>query len=169
MRIVVSDSSCLIDLRKASLLDAFLTLPYEVLIPNTLFEDELLKFTATEKRTLLRNGLKVVDVPGRACCVRARSFNRRRDSPFMTGLRSPWPRNMTAASWSPGIDCSEPWPYATVSRFTACSGSSTRSISTGLRTPSDLVVALRLFEQDSTVRLPRRDLLASIRLYEGRS
>ena len=42
MRIVVSDSSCLIDLRKASLLDAFLKLPYELLIPNTLFEDELL-------------------------------------------------------------------------------------------------------------------------------
>ena len=64
MRIVVSDSSCLIDLRKASLLAAFLELPYEVLIPNTLFDDELLKFTAAEKRSLLRGGLKVVEVPG---------------------------------------------------------------------------------------------------------
>jgi len=44
MRIVVSDSSCLIDLKKASLLGVFLSLPYEILIPNTLFEDELLKF-----------------------------------------------------------------------------------------------------------------------------
>lgn len=70
MRIVVSDSSCLIDLRKASLLDAFLKLPYEVLIPNTLFEDELLKFTATEKGILLRNGLKVVDVPRRVSARR---------------------------------------------------------------------------------------------------
>ena len=43
MRIIVSDSSCLIDLRKVGLLDAFLKLPYEFLIPNTLFEDELLK------------------------------------------------------------------------------------------------------------------------------
>jgi len=49
MRIVVSDSSCLIDLRKGSLLDAFLKLPYEILIPNTLFEDELLKFTSAQK------------------------------------------------------------------------------------------------------------------------
>src|SRR5687768_4868230 len=73
MRIVVSDSSCLIDLRKASLLDAFLKLPYEVLIPNTLFEDELLKFTATEKRGLLRDGLKVVDVPGKGV-LRAREI-----------------------------------------------------------------------------------------------
>jgi len=54
MRIVVSDSSCLIDLRKVSLLDALLRLPCEFLIPNTLFEDELLKFTATQKKALLR-------------------------------------------------------------------------------------------------------------------
>jgi len=54
MRIVVSDSSCLIDLRKVSLLDAFLKLPYEILIANTLFEEELLKFTGVQKRALLR-------------------------------------------------------------------------------------------------------------------
>jgi hypothetical protein len=64
MRIIVSDSSCLIDLRKASLLDAFLKLPYEILIPNTLFEDELLKFTSAQKKDLVRGGLKVMDLPG---------------------------------------------------------------------------------------------------------
>ena len=64
LRIVVSDSSCLIDLRKVSLLDVFLRLPYEVLIPNTLFEEELLKFSAAQKRALLRSGLKVVELPG---------------------------------------------------------------------------------------------------------
>ena len=64
MRIVVSDSSCLIDLRKASLLDAFLDLPYEILIPNTLFEEELLKFSPAQKKALVRNGLKVMDLPG---------------------------------------------------------------------------------------------------------
>jgi hypothetical protein len=64
MRIVVSDSSCLIDLRKASLLDTFLRLPYEFLIPNTLFEEELLKFTAAQKKALIHSGLKVMDLPG---------------------------------------------------------------------------------------------------------
>lgn len=63
MRIIVSDSSCLIDLRKASLLQGFLRLPYEILIPNTLFEEELLKFTAEEK-ALLSDGLKGMDLPG---------------------------------------------------------------------------------------------------------
>ena len=64
MRIIISDSSCLNDLRKASLLAVFLRLPFEILIPNTLFEDELLSFTDDEKKTLLRGGLKVVDLPG---------------------------------------------------------------------------------------------------------
>ncbi len=64
MRIIVSDSSCLIDLRKASLLDAFLKLPYEIVIPDTLFEEELLKFSVTEKAALLENGLKVIGLPG---------------------------------------------------------------------------------------------------------
>jgi len=64
MRIVVSDSSCLIDLRKVSMLELLLRLPYEFLMPNTLFEEELLKFTAAQKKTLVRGGLKVVDLPG---------------------------------------------------------------------------------------------------------
>ena len=47
-----------------SLLDALLRLPFEFLIPDTLFEDELLKFTAAQKKALLRGGLKVVELPG---------------------------------------------------------------------------------------------------------
>ena len=49
MRIIVSDSSCLIDLRKASLLGAFVRLPYDILIPDALFEEELLRFTPAEE------------------------------------------------------------------------------------------------------------------------
>jgi hypothetical protein len=41
MRIVVSDSSCLIDLRKVSMLELLLRLPYEFLIPNTLLSSLL--------------------------------------------------------------------------------------------------------------------------------
>jgi|SRR5215469_6160297 len=37
---------------------------YEILIPNTLFEEELLKFTEAQKRSMLR-GLKVIDLPGK--------------------------------------------------------------------------------------------------------
>ena len=64
MRIIVSDSSCLIDLRKASLLDVFLRLPHEILVPNTLFEDELLRFSEAQQDSLVRGGLQVIDLPG---------------------------------------------------------------------------------------------------------
>lgn len=64
MQIIISDSSCLIDLRKAELLKAFLLLPYEIVIPNTLFEEELLRFSEQEKKSLLEDGLKVLDLPG---------------------------------------------------------------------------------------------------------
>lgn len=64
MRIIVSDSSCLIDLRKVSLLRPFLHLPYEIIIPNTLFEEELLKFSKSETSILLTEGMKVVELPG---------------------------------------------------------------------------------------------------------
>src|SRR5271157_2071993 len=62
MRIIVSDSSCLIDLRKGSLLEVFLRLPYEFVIPNTLFEEELLKFTDAQKQELIDGGLKIIDL-----------------------------------------------------------------------------------------------------------
>src|SRR5450432_716032 len=75
MRIVVSDSSCLIDLRKVSMLELLLKLPYEFLIPNTLFEEELLKFTAAQKEALIRGGLKVVDLAGERV-LRARAIVR---------------------------------------------------------------------------------------------
>ncbi len=64
MRIVVSDSRYLIDLRKVSLLDTFLCLPYEFLISTTLFEEEPLRFTVVQKKTLVCSGLKSMDLPG---------------------------------------------------------------------------------------------------------
>lgn len=64
MRIIVSDTSCLIDLRKASLLAAFMKLPYEIIIPDTLFEEELLKFSEAEKNILREGGLTVTELSG---------------------------------------------------------------------------------------------------------
>lgn len=57
------------------MLDSLLRLPYEFLIPNTLFEEELLKFTAAQKKALIRGGLKVVDLPGERV-LRARAIVR---------------------------------------------------------------------------------------------
>lgn len=64
MRIVVSDARCLADLRKVSMLDSAFGLPHEFLMPNTVFELELLKFTAPQKKALVRGGLRIVDITG---------------------------------------------------------------------------------------------------------
>jgi len=63
-RIIVSDSSCLIDLHKTRLMEAFLGLPFEILMPDVMFETELLSITPTEKQHWLDLGLKVENFPG---------------------------------------------------------------------------------------------------------
>lgn len=73
MPLIVIDSSCLIDLRKASLLKAFIGLPYEILIPDSLFEEELVRFTAAQKELLLRGGLRVIGLSGKSV-LRARAI-----------------------------------------------------------------------------------------------
>jgi predicted nucleic acid-binding protein len=74
MRIIISDTSCLIDLKKASLIEAFLQIPYEIVIPDVLFEEELLSFTQDEK-SLLQSGLKILSLPG-AEIIRVQSIAR---------------------------------------------------------------------------------------------
>ena len=78
MRIIVSDTSCMIDLRKAALLDAILALPYTFVMPDTLFEDEWLFLSASDKKMLLAGGLEVCELPGPSVTRAAVHFNRHR-------------------------------------------------------------------------------------------
>jgi hypothetical protein len=166
MRIIVSDSNCLIDLRKAALLSAFLQLPYEILIPDTLFEEELLKFTEDEKM-LLAEGLKVIDLPGPSV-IRAQEIVR--DLPhlsihdgFAFALAEANPGCVLLTGDGPlrGLGESEGievhgvlWVIDQIH-------------SNVLATASDLVKALRVFSGDPTIRLPRRTLATYVRRYEG--
>ncbi|MDR3471235.1 MAG: type II toxin-antitoxin system VapC family toxin [Devosia sp.] len=63
MRVVVNDTSCLIDLRKAGLLQAALLLPFEFQIALPLIYSELFDFTPAEIEDLKARGLTVVDLP----------------------------------------------------------------------------------------------------------
>lgn len=78
MRIIVSDTSCMIDLRKAELLEPLLALPYTFVMPDTLFEDEWLCLTPAEKKTLRDRGLEVRELPGAAVERATDYFNRHR-------------------------------------------------------------------------------------------
>ena len=167
MRIVVSDTSCLIDLRKASLLDAFVRLPYELLIPNALFANELLKFTVAQKDALLRGRLQVIDLPGQSV-VRAVEVNRQ----------------------IPRLSIHDSFAFVLAERHAGCvllSGDSAlRMYATScaievrgvlwvidelhrhnLVPVATLLEALTLFATDDTVRLPARDVQALIRRYRG--
>jgi len=166
MRIIVSDSSCLIDLRKAFLLDAFLQLPYEILIPNTLFEEELLTFTKDEKRLLLQ-GLQVVDLPGPSV-LRAQQVVH--DLPHLSihdGFA------FALAEENPG--CILLTGDGRLRALGESNGMEVRGVlwivdeihTNTLANVAALLEALRVFASDPTVRLPRRTLVAYIKRYEG--
>ncbi len=166
MRVIVSDSSCLIDLRKASLLDAFLKLPYEILIPNSLFEDELLKFTDTQLRTL-QAGLQVVDLPGERV-LRARQI-------VLEAPRLSIHDGLALALAESHIGCILLTGDGSLRELAGSSGIEVHGIlwvvdqiyAHRLRTAKALRSALRLLSEDRAVRLPRKDLATSLKRYGG--
>ncbi len=166
MRIVVSDSSCLIDLRKASLLDAFLKLPYEILIPNTLFEDELLKFTDAQKQELIRGGMKVIDLPGERVLRAQQLIRCTPQISIHDGFA------IALAEIHEG--CILLTGDATLRTLAATSGIEVHGVlwvideiyTNRLHTAATLHAALLLFEEDAAVRLPGRELTAYIRRYD---
>lgn len=165
MRVIVSDSSCLIDLRKASLLDTFLKLPYEFLIPNTLFEDELLKFTAAQKRALRRGGLRIVDLLGTQV-LGAQSVVRQQPSlTIHDGLAFVLAQSHAGAILLTGDKV--------LRTFAEAEGIEVRGVlwlideihRHGVDTPENLAVVLQALAADPTVRLPRQELVKFIRRY----
>lgn len=167
MQVVISDSSCLIDLRKTSLLDAFVRLPYELLIPNTLFEEELLQFSAAQKKALVRGGLKVVDLPGESVS-RARQVAR--DMPHLSihdGFA------YALAESRPGcILLTGDRPLRTFARRQKIEVHGVLWVIDELQahaisTAGILLAALRLLASDPTVRLPRSELAAYLKRYGG--
>lgn len=167
MRIVVSDSSCLIDLRKVSLLDALLRLPCEFLIPDTLFDDELLKFTPTQKRGLVRAGLQVIELPGERV-LRAQAVIRQ----------------------APRLSVHDGFAFALAESHPGCilltGDGELRSLASRhnmevhgvlwvideihrnqIEKAKQLLTALRALSVDPTVRLPRREVAASIKRFSS--
>ncbi|MDD5581560.1 MAG: hypothetical protein PHY16_20125 [Methylobacter sp.] len=168
MQIIISDSSCLIDLRKTVLLKAFLLLPYEIVIPNTLFEEELLRFSEQEKKALLDDGLKVLDLPGddvrRAIKVQADFPALSIHDCFAFALAESIPDSIlltgdgglrTIASDHQIEVHGVLWAIDEIHKAATA-------------TVSELIDALELFESDPTIyRLPSRDLKVLIRRYKS--
>ncbi|MET0076221.1 MAG: hypothetical protein ABW130_18370 [Candidatus Thiodiazotropha lotti] len=64
MRVIISDSSCLIDLHKGGLLSAIFGLPFSFAIPQPLFDEELLSIPEEDKDMIVSMGMNVVVLPG---------------------------------------------------------------------------------------------------------
>jgi predicted nucleic acid-binding protein len=166
-RIVVSDSSCLIDLRKVELLDSLVRLPYELLIPNTLFEEELLKFTTSQKSTLLKGGLQVVDIPGEGV---VRAIEVTRQVPRLSihdGFAFVLAEHHQGCILLSGDGA--------LRRFAADRAIEVRGVlwvidelhQHGVMAANGLLKALLTWSKDDTVRLPPRDLASTIKRYEA--
>ncbi|MBP1151799.1 hypothetical protein [Methylocaldum sp. RMAD-M] len=165
MRIIVSDSSCLIDLRKASLLEAFLGLPYEIVIPDTLFEEELLKFSAAEKSLLLDSGMKVVGLPGEGV-LRAQEVASQFSALSIHDCFA-----FTLAEQNPG--CILLTGDGLLRSVADGNGIEVHGVlwaideiqKAGTSPVVQLLSALEMFESDPTVRLPARELRAFIKRF----
>jgi rRNA-processing protein FCF1 len=162
MRIIVSDTSCLIDLRKASLLEALIQLPYKIGIPDVLFE-ELVNFKQTEI-ALIEEHFKKMSLPGEgvlrvqtiASQHSALSLNdcfafvaeRITDSILLTGDRRL--RNLATAHQIEvhGVL----WALDEMLQARAAK-------------PSQLYKALQLFQNDPTVLLPSHEVNARLKRY----
>jgi len=74
IEIIISDSSAIIDLAKVRLIENLLRLPYEFIIPDTLYEDELITLEHYEKHELLDLGFKVGTLDGQGMMQAAQFF-----------------------------------------------------------------------------------------------
>lgn len=63
-RNIVIDTNCLEDVRKSSLLNSIFDLPYAYQIPDAVFKKELSEFSEEQRTMVLRQGLRLIDLPG---------------------------------------------------------------------------------------------------------
>ncbi len=66
MKVIVSDTSVIIDLCKVRLIESAFSLPYEFIVPNVMFEDEFLDLSNYARGDLLASGLAVSVLSGEA-------------------------------------------------------------------------------------------------------
>jgi predicted nucleic acid-binding protein len=163
MRIIVSDTSCIIDLGKGNMVRAVLQLPYTFVMPDVLFEDELLTFGSITKAELRALGLQVVELDARGT---SRAFEHfARHQPLTV-------HDCFALALAEQVDnCILMTGDGLLRRIARGMRIEVHGVlwaideleRTGLATPRQLYEALRLFEQDSLVFLPPSEVRKRIR------
>ena len=158
----------MIDLGKSSLVQTTLQLPYTFVMPDVLFEDELLDFGPVHKRDLLTLGLQVVELDGEGVtrayghfeqyrrltlndCFALALAEQTENCILLTGDRTLRRTAMDRDIEVHGIL----WIIDELER-------------THLSTPQQLYEALRLFAEDDLVFLPQVEIRRRIRHFQRR-
>jgi len=76
MPTLVADSSCVIDLHKVGLLLPLFELPYTIVVPQSLLDDELIRLTGDEKREMIDRGLRARHLDAAGLVQAERYFDR---------------------------------------------------------------------------------------------
>ena len=168
MRIIVNDSSVLIDLRKAGLLQVALQLPYAFQVALPLVKDELLAFSAIEIAELEALGLEVVDLTaaqvGRALALRSSRPTLSAHDCFTISLAESQPGAMILTgdqalrtqSQALNIEVHGVlWVGDQLEHHKTCSA-------------ADLLAALIVLQDDPVVFLPSKELATRIRRLQGK-
>ena len=168
MRHIVSDTSCMIDIGKSSLVRTMLQLPYAFVMPDVLFEDELLDFGPVHKRDLLTLGLQVLELDGEGTTRAYGHFAQYRRLTL---------NDCFALALAEQIEnCILLTGDGTLRRTAAVRDIEVHGIlwvideleRTHLATPQQLYEALRLFEEDDLVFLPQAEIRKRIRHFQRR-
>jgi rRNA-processing protein FCF1 len=166
MQILVSDTSCLIDLRKAPSKEAFVQLNYDFVIPDVLFEEELVQFSNAEKK-LIEKALTIVSLPGEKVLIVQKVY---RDYPALSL------NDCFAFVLAEQIqDCILMTGDGRLRDLASSSGIGVYGIlwvidemyNGKVATVNQLYSALLLFKTDSTVRLPAYYLNRHIEKYQS--
>jgi predicted nucleic acid-binding protein len=157
----------MIDLRKTVLLDAFARLPYKILIPDLLFEQEFVKFTHTDRIALTNNGVQIVDLSEteveRVINVQSQNIALSIHDCFAFVVAENHPggilltgdKGLRSLSVRSGIETHGVlWIIDEIHKH-------------GLVKPRKLHEALIFLEKDDTVRLPAKELKTLIRKFEN--
>jgi len=147
-------------------MEAFVQLPYDLVIPDVLFEQELVNFSNVEKE-LLERALRVVSLSGEGV-IKVQNVNR--DYPALT-LNDCFA--FVIAQQTP--DCILMTGDRNLRNLATSSGVEVHGVLWGIdemysaksATVNQLYSALLLFQADSTVRLPEKDLNRWIERYQS--
>ncbi|MFA6243338.1 MAG: hypothetical protein WC655_20535 [Candidatus Hydrogenedentales bacterium] len=162
MRVIVSDSSAPIDLKKGGLLEVFTRLPFDLVVPEDILADELLSFSKAEiglmRRTMTVAGVEATEMARVLEFQRTRpvlSFHdctalviveREQDSVLLTG-----DRRLRETAQELEIECHGVlWAVAQIA-------------DEKLTSKRALISALEVWQDDILVRLPEAEVAAMIR------